>query len=44
VRGGWGLLELRPMRVSLEDVFVSLMTQDAAAETPAAAESEVANA
>jgi ABC-2 type transport system ATP-binding protein len=45
VRGGWGLLELRPMRVSLEDVFVSLMTQDAAVDAPAvAAEAEAANA
>ena len=48
VRGGWGLLELRPMRVSLEDVFVSLMTEekadaDKADEAPAAG-TEVANA
>ena len=42
VRGGWGLLELRPMRVSLEDVFVSLMTEEK--EAPVAAETEVANA
>jgi ABC-2 type transport system ATP-binding protein len=28
VRGGWGLLELRPSRVSLEDVFLSLMTDE----------------
>jgi ABC-2 type transport system ATP-binding protein len=28
VSGGWGLLELRPMRVSLEDVFLSLTTED----------------
>ena len=28
VRGGWGLLELRPLRVSLEDVFLSLMTEE----------------
>ena len=28
VSGGWGLLELRPTRVSLEDVFLSLMTTD----------------
>ncbi len=25
---GWGLLELRPMRMSLEDVFLSLTTED----------------
>jgi ABC-2 type transport system ATP-binding protein len=30
VRGGWGLLELRPMRVSLEDVFLSLTTEESA--------------
>ena len=23
VRGGWGLLELRPMRMSLEDIFLA---------------------
>lgn len=28
VRSGWGLLELRPMRISLEDVFLSLTTED----------------
>ncbi|HWI18568.1 MAG TPA: ABC transporter ATP-binding protein [Vicinamibacterales bacterium] len=28
VRGGWGLLELRPMRMSLEDIFLSLTTQE----------------
>ena len=43
VRGGWGLLEMRPMRVSLEDVFVSLMTEEKTAEE-AVAEAEVANA
>lgn len=25
---GWGLLELRPMRLSLEDIFLSLTTED----------------
>jgi ABC-2 type transport system ATP-binding protein len=25
---GWGLLELRPMRMSLEDVFLKLTTQE----------------
>ncbi|MEQ1575790.1 MAG: ABC transporter ATP-binding protein [Vicinamibacterales bacterium] len=30
VTRGWGLLELRPMRMSLEDVFLQLTTQDAA--------------
>jgi gliding motility-associated transport system ATP-binding protein len=28
VAGGWGLLELRPMRMSLEDIFLSLTTED----------------
>jgi len=38
VNAGWGLLELRPTHVSLEDVFLSLTTdemQAAAAEQPA---------
>jgi ABC-2 type transport system ATP-binding protein len=35
VSSGWGLLELRPMRMSLEDIFLSLTTDEAA--TPAAA-------
>jgi ABC-2 type transport system ATP-binding protein len=32
VTNGWGLLELRPMRMSLEEIFLSLTTDDAAAE------------
>ena len=46
VGAGFGLLEMRPMRVSLEDVFVSLMTEEKPAEAPAApaAAGEVANA
>ena len=28
VSSGWGLLELRPMRMSLEDVFLSLTTEE----------------
>jgi ABC-2 type transport system ATP-binding protein len=36
VRNGWGLLELRPMRVSLEDVFLSLTTEEVEAEDLAA--------
>src|SRR5437764_1617988 len=28
---GWGLLEMRPMRMSLEEIFLSLTTQDVAA-------------
>jgi ABC-2 type transport system ATP-binding protein len=30
VTSGWGLLELRPMRVSLEEVFLTLITDEAA--------------
>jgi ABC-2 type transport system ATP-binding protein len=33
VQGGWGLLELRPMRMSLEEIFLSLTTEDVPAET-----------
>ncbi len=29
VANGWGLLELRPMRMSLEEIFLSLTTEDA---------------
>jgi ABC-2 type transport system ATP-binding protein len=40
VTSGWGLLELRPMRLSLEDIFLSLTTEEtqslaAGAEAPA---------
>jgi ABC-2 type transport system ATP-binding protein len=31
VNRGWGLLELRPMRMSLEDIFLSLTTEETAA-------------
>ncbi|MGE0702913.1 MAG: ABC transporter ATP-binding protein [Vicinamibacterales bacterium] len=43
---GWGLLELRPMRMSLEDIFLSLTTEETgqAGDTGVAAETEVANA
>jgi ABC-2 type transport system ATP-binding protein len=34
VSNGWGLLELRPMRMSLEEIFLSLTTDDVAAATP----------
>jgi ABC-2 type transport system ATP-binding protein len=40
IAGGWGLLELRPMRLSLEDVFLSLTTD----ETPIPAGEEAAHA
>jgi ABC-2 type transport system ATP-binding protein len=47
VRRGWGLLELRAMRMSLEDIFLHLTTEEAAAPeaaaTPEAGE-EVVNA
>jgi ABC-2 type transport system ATP-binding protein len=33
VSSGWGLTELRPMRMSLEEIFLSLTTDDAAAAT-----------
>jgi len=32
VRGGWGLLELRPMRMSLEEIFLKLTTVEPASE------------
>jgi ABC-2 type transport system ATP-binding protein len=35
VTGGWGLLELRPMRMSLEDVFLSLTTEEVPTPAPA---------
>lgn len=38
VRQGWGLLELRPMRMSLEEIFLSLTTEDAAAPVEASNE------
>jgi ABC-2 type transport system ATP-binding protein len=48
VGAGWGLIELRPMRMSLEEIFLSLTTEDASeaaavgGQTPA--QEEVANA
>ncbi|HVZ19780.1 MAG TPA: ABC transporter ATP-binding protein [Vicinamibacterales bacterium] len=38
VSRGLGLLELRPMRMSLEEIFLSLTTEDAAAATAPATE------
>ena len=32
VGGGWGLLELRPMRMSLEEIFLSLTTEEQSEE------------
>jgi ABC-2 type transport system ATP-binding protein len=40
VNGGWGLLEMRPMRMSLEEIFLSLTTD----EKPAAAGEEATHA
>jgi gliding motility-associated transport system ATP-binding protein len=39
VSNGWGLLELRPMRMSLEEIFLSLTTEEQTA--PAAVEETV---
>jgi ABC-2 type transport system ATP-binding protein len=33
---GWGLLELRPMRIGLEEIFLKVITEDAAASDAAA--------
>jgi ABC-2 type transport system ATP-binding protein len=43
VTRGWGLTELRPMRMSLEDIFLSVITEETG-EAAAAPEQEVANA
>ena len=37
VNRGWGLLELRPMRMSLEDIFLHLTTEDTAGANESAA-------
>ena len=37
VSRGWGLLELRPMRMSLEDIFLHLTTEDVATATESTA-------
>jgi len=45
VTNGWGLIELRPMRMSLEEIFLSLTTDEAAAAAASApAEGDTANA
>ena len=41
IHGGWGLLELRPMRMSLEEIFLQLTTEEQKDEQPKA---EVAHA
>ena len=38
ISSGWGLLEMRPMRMSLEDVFLSLTTDETQAAAPEASE------
>src|SRR5256885_1040168 len=40
VTNGWGLLELRPMRMSLEEIFLSLTTEETPTPTPAVTEGE----
>ena len=37
VTRGWGLLELRPMRMSLEEIFLHLTTEDTASAATEAA-------
>ena len=37
---GWGLLELRPLRMSLEEVFLHLTTDESDSETPSIPENE----
>src|SRR5688572_15511986 len=39
VTSGWGLLELRPMRLSLEEIFLQVTTDESAPPPPAAGES-----
>ena len=43
VTSGWGLLELRPTRMSLEEIFLSLTTEDLASAPPPGPESNVSN-
>ena len=46
VGSGWGLLEMRPMRMSLEDIFLSLTTEESstAAREEAPVEGDTAHA
>jgi ABC-2 type transport system ATP-binding protein len=39
---GWGLLELRPLRLSLEDIFLQLTTDESSNTAPTGATSEAA--
>ena len=40
VTNGWGLLELRPMRLSLEEIFLSLTTEELSAPAPSSTTEE----
>ena len=44
VTRGWGLLELRPMRMSLEEVFLQVTTEEVDAAAAAPAQTEVPHA
>ena len=41
---GWGLLELRPMRMGLEEIFLKVITEDAAVSEPAVSDAAVSDA
>jgi ABC-2 type transport system ATP-binding protein len=43
VTGGWGLMELRPLRMSLEDIFLSLTTEETPAGTTEGVEVDAAH-
>jgi ABC-2 type transport system ATP-binding protein len=40
---GWGLLEMRPMRLSLEEIFLHVTTEETPATTAASTEAETAS-
>jgi ABC-2 type transport system ATP-binding protein len=40
VSNGWGLLELRPLRMSLEEIFLSLTTEETPTPAPVPSEAE----
>jgi len=44
VTRGWGLTELRPLRMSLEDIFLTVTTEETGEAAAAVEEEEVANA
>ena len=41
---GWGLLELRPMRMGLEEIFLKVITEDAAVSDPAVSDATASDA